>query len=125
MPPSRRATVVILRRSVPALGSENAKVPYALPATVSGSQWSRPGPVRSAPAGGTQAVARQGRAVAVATAVAGRLAARPAHAVAEASRVIDLAPHGRREERAALDRLFATAEAADAIRAFVERRAGR
>ncbi|MEO3887118.1 enoyl-CoA hydratase/isomerase family protein [Nonomuraea sp. B5E05] len=70
-------------------------------------------------------VCAPGRALAVATTVAERLAARPARAVAEACRAIDLAPHGRREERAALDRLFATTEAADAIRAFVEKRRSR
>ncbi|TDC07218.1 enoyl-CoA hydratase/isomerase family protein [Nonomuraea longispora] len=70
-------------------------------------------------------VCASGRALAVATAIAERLATRPMRAVAEACRVIDLAPHGRREERAALDRLFATTEAADAIRAFVEKRSSR
>lgn len=63
-----------------------------------------------------------GTATDVATSLARKLAERPAQAVAEACRVIDLAPNGRRSEREALDRLFRSADAAEAINAFVEKR---
>ncbi|MCH1883829.1 enoyl-CoA hydratase-related protein [Agrococcus sp. ARC_14] len=63
-----------------------------------------------------------GAAASTALEVASQIAARAPLAVREACRVIDLAPAGRTEERAALDLLFASHDGREGVAAFVEKR---
>lgn len=63
-----------------------------------------------------------GDAASTALELARHIAARAPLAVREARRVIDLAPHGRAEERAALDVLFKSADGREGVAAFAEKR---